>query len=239
MKKALRSLRFGPADPAVAPWKRALDLAFCVCSLPLLIPVTAWMYLLSRCWTGGPVLFRQERVGHNGRRFCLLKFRTMVVGGHTATHKGHCEQLIRSKLPMTKMDGRGDRRLIPGGWLFRASGLDELPQVVNILRGEMSLVGPRPCTPYEYDHYEPWQRERFNTVPGLTGLWQVSGKNKTTFDEMIQLDLHYARNVSLGLDLKIIALTPSTLLTLMLEARTRRAAPPATAPARDNAPVAT
>lgn len=225
------------ADGAALPtWKRAIDFAFCLAAIPLLLPLTAWMFLLTRCWAPGPVLFRQQRVGLDGRQFCLLKFRTMVVGGHATVHRGHCEELIRSNRPMVKMDSRGDRRLIPGGWLLRASGLDELPQLINILRGEMTLVGPRPCTPYEYAHYAPWQRERFSTVPGLTGLWQVSGKNKTTFEEMIRLDIHYARHVSLAHDLKIIALTPATLVRLMLEARTRRTPP---APARDNAPAAT
>ena len=94
-----------------------------------------------------------------------------------------------SNTPMTKMDSKGDPRIIPFGWLLRSSGLDELPQLINVLRGEMSLVGPRPCLPYEYDRYLPWQRERFAAVPGLTGLWQVSGKNRTTFVEMIQLDI--------------------------------------------------
>jgi lipopolysaccharide/colanic/teichoic acid biosynthesis glycosyltransferase len=113
---------------------------------------------------------------------------------------------------MAKLDLHGDPRLIPGGWWLRASGLDELPQIINVLRGEMSLVGPRPCLPYEYDRYLPWQKERFSTLPGLTGLWQVSGKNKTTFDEMMHLDIHYARNKSLWLDLKILLMTVSAVI---------------------------
>jgi lipopolysaccharide/colanic/teichoic acid biosynthesis glycosyltransferase len=88
---------------------------------------------------------------------------------------------------MQKLDTRGDSRLIPGGWMLRASGLDELPQIINVLRGEMSIVGPRPCIPYEFEQYSSWQRQRLNSAPGLTGLWQVSGKNRTTFDEMIRL----------------------------------------------------
>ena len=109
-------------------------------------------------------------------------------------------------------NARGDSRLIPGGWLIRASGLDELPQIINVLRGEMSLIGPRPCVPYEYEKYLPWQRERFNAVPGLSGLWQVSGKNRTTFEEMIRLDILYSRTVSFWLDLKIVFLTIPALL---------------------------
>ena len=99
------------------------------------------------------------------------------------------------------------RELIPFGRLLRAAGLDELPQLINVLRGEMSLVGPRPCLPGEYDRYLPWQRERFRTLPGLTGLWQVSGKNRTTFNEMIDFDIQYVRMQSAWLDLKIMLKT--------------------------------
>jgi transcriptional regulator of met regulon len=102
--------------------------------------------------------------------------------------------------------------------------LDELPQLINVLRGEMSLVGPRPCLPYEYDNYLPWQKERFETVPGLTGLWQVSGKNKTTFVEMIQLDIKYAKNKTLWWDLKIILMTVPAMVIQMLETRRARRA---------------
>lgn len=102
---------------------------------------------------------------------------------------------------------------------LRASGLDELPQLVNVLRGEMSLIGPRPCLPAEADLFQPWQRERFNALPGLTGLWQVSGKNKTTFEEMIRLDIRYAQTRSWWLDLKILLLTPATLISQMVEAK--------------------
>jgi lipopolysaccharide/colanic/teichoic acid biosynthesis glycosyltransferase len=109
--------------------------------------------------------------------------------------------------PMTKLDSRGDTRLIPFGRLLRAAGLDELPQLINVLRGEMSLVGPRPCLPSEYDRHLPWQRDRFRTLPGLTGLWQVSGKNQTTFSEMIDLDMQYVRTQSPLLDLKILLKT--------------------------------
>ena len=109
--------------------------------------------------------------------------------------------------PMTKLDAYGDPRLAPFGRFLRASGLDELPQIFNVLCGEMSLVGPRPCTPNEFAHYEPWQRERVNGLPGLTGYWQVNGKNKTTFNEMIMMDLFYLENMSVLLDLKIMLKT--------------------------------
>jgi lipopolysaccharide/colanic/teichoic acid biosynthesis glycosyltransferase len=112
--------------------------------------------------------------------------------------------------------------LIPGGWLLRASGLDELPQLLNVLNGDMSLVGPRPCLPYEYENYSPWQKERFNSTPGLTGLWQVSGKNRTTFEEMIRLDHAYTENLSLWLDAKIILLTVPALLLQIGDVRSAR-----------------
>jgi hypothetical protein len=141
----------------------------------------------------------------------------MFVDADTSLHQGHLHQLMNSNTPMMKMDSKGDPRIIPFGVLLRASGLDELPQLINVLRGEMSLVGPRPCLPYEYDKYLPWQKERFETVPGLTGLWQVSGKNKTTFVEMIQLDIKYTKNKNLWWDLKIILMTVPALIIQTLE----------------------
>ena len=126
---------------------------------------------------------------------------------------------------MAKMDSMGDPRLIRFGAILRATGLDELPQLINVLRGEMSLVGPRPCLPYEFDLYEPWQHERFDTLPGLTGLWQVRGKNKTTFTEMIHMDIEYARMNSLFLDLQIMAATFGTLAAQVKGVRQRSQSP--------------
>ena len=206
------------ADRALR-WKRILDVLLILLALPLLVPLALLVALLIRSGSRGPVLFRQERVGFRGRRFMCLKFRTMFVDTDSTTHQGHLLQLMNSNTPMQKMDSEGDPRIIPFGVWLRASGLDELPQLINVLRGEMSLVGPRPCLPYEYDQYLPWQKERFQTVPGLTGLWQVSGKNKTSFVEMIQLDIRYAKNKTLWWDLKIILLTVPTLIVQMLESR--------------------
>src|SRR5579884_3983979 len=129
---------------------------------------------------------------------------------------------MKTNAPMVKMDAKGDARIIPFGVVLRASGLDELPQVFNVLFGDMSLVGPRPCVAYEYERYQPWHRERFDVLPGLTGLWQVSGKNNTTFEEMMRLDIYYARHSSAWLDLRIIAKTIPTLLIQMHETRRRR-----------------
>ena len=203
-------------------WKRALDIACALAALPLLVVGVLIMTLLTSVTSPGPVFFRQERVGFQGRRFKLFKFRTMHVSADVSAHQLHFAQLVRSNLPMRKLDGHGDKRLIAGGRFLRASGLDELPQILNVLRGEMSIVGPRPCIPYEFAEYSALQRQRCNVAPGLTGLWQVSGKNRTTFDEMIQWDLTYARTLSLGLDLKIIVRTVPALLDQLQEARRRR-----------------
>lgn len=205
-------------------WKRAVDIICCLAALPFFVICTLFASILTAIASPGPVFFRQERVGYLGRRFKLYKFRTMHISADVSTHQAHFTQLMRSNVPMQKLDGKGDSRLIPGGWLLRASGLDELPQIINVLRGEMSLVGPRPCIPYEYAQYSTAQRERFTAVPGLTGLWQVSGKNRTTFDEMIRLDVQYAHRKSLGLDLKIIFRTLPALVSQIVDTRRAKAA---------------
>lgn len=207
------------------PWKRTMDVACSLAVLPVLALLTLATTILMKLTSPGPVYFRQERVGYRGRRFMCYKIRTMHVGADSRLHQTHCDYLIQSNAPMMKMDARGDSRLIPGAWLIRAAGLDELPQIINVLRGEMSLIGPRPCLPYEYEKYLPWQRERFDAVPGLTGLWQVSGKNRTTFEEMMRLDIEYARNVSWWLDLRIFFMTVPALLVQIFDTRRRRKSP--------------
>ena len=214
---------------ALPAWKRAIDLAFCLVALPVFALCALVMALLMRFTSPGPLLFTQERVGHNGRRFRIFKFRTMHVAASTVSHQQYFSQLMRSGAPMQKLDGKGDNRVIPGGWLIRAIGLDELPQLLNVVRGEMSVVGPRPCIPYEYEEYTEHQRQRFAAVPGLTGLWQVSGKNRTTFDEMIRLDIEYAATKSFWGDLRIIFSTPVALLTQFADTRRSRRAAQSTA----------
>jgi exopolysaccharide production protein ExoY len=126
----------------------------------------------------------------------MLKFRTMEINVETRSHEAYFQNLINSNYPMTKLDVSGDPRIISGGRFLRALGLDELPQLLNVLRKEMSLIGPRPCTPVEWKGYKSWQQERFNVLPGITGYWQVNGKNRTTFRQMIEMDIYYSRNVS-------------------------------------------
>ena len=204
-------------DQALPVWKRAIDLVLCAIALPGLAALMLVRYT-ARIVVPGPIFFRQERVGHQGRHFCLYKFRTMRVNAPTVVHQAHLLQLMKSAEPMQKLDSSDDR-LIRGGWFWRATGLDELPQIINVLRGEMSIVGPRPCIPYEYEQYSSAQRERMNSVPGLTGLWQVSGKNRTTFEEMVRLDVAYARRRSVLLDLKIILLTPTAIWTQVIDTK--------------------
>lgn len=203
-------------------WKRVFDVTLIVLAAPLLVPVMICIAVLIRLVSSGPVLFRQERIGYLGERFMCIKFRTMFVGADIGVHQGHLNQLMTSNAPMVKMDSKGDPRLIPFGLLLRSCGLDELPQIFNVLCGDMSLVGPRPCVPYEYEKYLPWQRERFNTVPGLTGLWQVSGKNRTTFIEMIRFDIEYVRKKSLWLDFKIVLKTIPALIVQVMDIRKKR-----------------
>jgi exopolysaccharide production protein ExoY len=200
------------SHPPAPLWKRGLDVACIVLALPIVLPVMIVIGILIKLASVGPAFFRQERVGHYGKRFVCYKFRTMAVNTDPSMHQQHLAQLMGSGRPMVKLDALGDQRLIPMGKLLRATGLDELPQLLNVFRGEMSLVGPRPCLPYEYERYSPWQQERVKALPGLTGLWQVSGKNRTTFQEMIELDISYSRNTSLWLDLQIILRTLPALI---------------------------
>jgi exopolysaccharide production protein ExoY len=210
-------------DPVEIPrWKRMLDIFFVLLILPLVLPLAVLVAVLIRMVSEGPVLFRQERVGYLGRKFMCYKFRTMFVGAGTQTHQGYLQHLMKSEAPMVKLDARGDSRIIPFGMWLRSSGLDELPQLINVLRGEMSIVGPRPCLAYECENYLPWQWERFNTLPGLTGLWQVSGKNMTTFAEMMRLDINYSREKSFWMDVKIMFKTPLAIAVQVWYSRKRK-----------------
>jgi exopolysaccharide production protein ExoY len=208
-----------PQDLAAALpiWKRFLDLAIVSALLPLWLPVMIFVAIWVAVTSPGPVFYRQPRIGFKARRFMLVKFRTMKVNAETHIHEAYLEHLIVSDRPMIKLDMTGDPRLILGGRFLRATGLDELPQLFNVLKGEMSLVGPRPCTVGEFESYAPAQRARVNALPGLTGLWQVNGKNRTTFREMIEMDIFYARNICFSLDIKIILRTLPALVVQFCE----------------------
>ena len=202
-------------------WKRALDLSLIVTSAPILLVIGGLIALVIKFGSRGPVIFRQQRVGHKGSLFTCYKFRTMHIGAEINSHRGYTTHLIKSETPMTKLDAVNDPRVIPFGKIIRACGLDELPQLINVLKSEMSLVGPRPCIPYEYEMYETWQKRRFDAFPGLTGLWQVSGKNRTTFNQMINMDIEYSEQSSLLLDIKIISKTIPALMVQCYDQRVR------------------
>lgn len=204
MREARSQRQAGRTERGLPIWKRLLDLSLILLISPGLLLLGSGVALVIKLGSPGPIFFRQRRVGHKGREFVCFKFRTMRVDAESESHRRHTLELIRSQTPMVKLDARKDPRLIPLGTLLRVSGLDELPQILNALRGEMSLVGPRPCIAYECEAFEPWHWRRFDAVPGLTGLWQVSGKNRTTFDEMVRLDIEYSERLNLWLDVKII-----------------------------------
>lgn len=188
-------------------WKRGLDLMGSSAMLFLLSPVLGLCVLYLQLRDPGPVLFHQIRIGHLGRPFRMYKLRTMRQHADQGIHQRHLQTLIQGDLPMRKLDQTGDQRLIPGSTLLRKLGIDELAQLLNVLRGDMSLVGPRPCLPYEAEGFQQWQRARFDVRPGLTGLWQVNGKNRTTFREMISLDIRYSRALMPWQDLSILLRT--------------------------------
>jgi lipopolysaccharide/colanic/teichoic acid biosynthesis glycosyltransferase len=199
--------------------KRLVDASLAVALLVLLAPVLVVCALLVALDSPGPVLYRQERVGEGGRRFAFLKFRSMHVNVDSQVHAAYTRDFIAGTAAR-RSDGEkqlfkllNDPRVTRVGYWLRRFSLDELPQLWNVVRGDMSLVGPRPPVPYEVEHYLPAHMERLLVKPGITGLWQVSGRNKTTFEEMVALDVEYIRERSLRLDALILLKTvPVALL---------------------------
>jgi len=187
-------------------WKRAIDILGAAFGLLLLLPVLVLIAAYIKIVSPGPAVFKQKRVGFLGKTFMCLKFRTMRREADTIVHNHYFSKLMSSELPMEKLDNR-DSRIIPLGKFLRKAGLDELPQLLNVLAGDMSLIGPRPCIPYEAEQYLLWQMRRFEAVPGLTGLWQVNGKNKTTFNQMMRYDISYAFKKNFLLDTAILLKT--------------------------------
>ncbi|TVM32088.1 hypothetical protein DQK91_16280 [Oceanidesulfovibrio marinus] len=210
---------------AMPLWKRTMDIVIASVALVLLSPLFLAVALLIKIVSPGPVFFKQERIGYAGRRFELYKFRTMHVNIDHDVHQKYVQQLIKSARssdededkPMVKLDLGKDPRVIPFGDFLRKASIDELPQLFNVLRKEMSIVGPRPPIPYEVSEYACWQTGRFDSFPGLTGLWQVSGKNSLSFRQMARLDIRYSRQMSFWLDCRIIFLTPAVILHQMFE----------------------
>ncbi|MFB3819069.1 MAG: sugar transferase [Candidatus Methylomirabilales bacterium] len=216
-----------PAEPIFARrvpvWKRGLDVLGAAAGLVALAPLLLVIAAAIAAVSPGPVFFGQRRVGRGGVEFTMWKFRTMRLGADTRAHERAVSQEIATNGLLAKADYSSE--YIPLGRLLRKASLDELPQLFNVLRGEMSLVGPRPEPVYAVRHYQPWHRRRLDVLPGMTGLWQVSGKNRTTFRRMLQLDLAYAERHSLGLDLWILLKTPAVILADVLGTPTRLPGP--------------
>jgi lipopolysaccharide/colanic/teichoic acid biosynthesis glycosyltransferase len=198
-------------------WKRTLDVTGALAGLMFLSPVFLFLAFLIKIVSPGPVFFRQERVGYMGRPFAVWKFRTMHARSDPSIHERYLHDLISNDATLTKLDSFQDSRIIPFGKFLRQSCLDELPQLLNVLIGDMSLVGPRPVLPYEAREYLPWHKRRLDAVPGMTGLWQVSGKNRTTFKKMMRLDVRYSRRISPWLDVKILLKTFFVILDQMAD----------------------
>jgi len=201
--------------------KRGMDIAGSILALVICMPLFAIIALAVRATSRGPILFRQDRIGQYGRRFTFLKFRSMRVNNDESVHKEYVKQLIAGvaeRVPATATgEGvyklAGDKRITPIGRFLRKTSLDELPQFLNVLRGDMSLVGPRPPIPYELAAYQTWHRRRVLQVkPGITGLWQVTGRSRVRFDDMVRLDLRYAISWSPWLDVKILMRTPAAVI---------------------------
>jgi len=201
--------------------KRGMDVLGSLLLLIVLSPVFFVIAAAIKLTSRGPVLFRQQRIGEHGRAFTFLKFRSMYVNNDASQHKEYVRRLIAGQAVTHRTNGTGeaifkltnDLRITPVGNFLRRTSLDELPQFLNVLRGDMSLVGPRPPVPYEVEAYATWHRCRLlEAKPGITGLWQVHGRSRVGFDDMVRLDLRYARNCSPWVDLKILLQTPKAVI---------------------------
>ncbi len=207
-------------SPGYLPLKRALDLLVSAVLLILLAPLFLIIAVAVKLDSPGPAIFSQRRAGKDGKPFMFHKFRSMYVNSSEDLHREHVQRLIRENLSPTEFKNgkkgtlklEHDPRVTRVGRFLRDYSLDELPQLANVLKGEMSLVGPRPSLPYEVEVYQPWHRQRLAVMPGCTGLWQVTARNLVAFDDMVLLDLEYMEKMSPWLDLKLILLTPWVML---------------------------
>ncbi|MPZ93358.1 MAG: sugar transferase [Propionibacteriales bacterium] len=194
--------------------KRALDVTVAVMAIVIVSPLLLVLVVLIRATSPGPALFRQTRIGAAGRGFVMLKFRTMQDGCSDDAHRAYIQDLFTGEAKqhdgLYKLDT--DPRITRVGRILRRFSLDELPQLINVLRGEMSLVGPRPALPWELRMFPSWAHRRLEAPPGLTGLWQVSGRNRLTMLEGLRLDVRYVEERSFWVDLRILVMTPVALL---------------------------
>jgi lipopolysaccharide/colanic/teichoic acid biosynthesis glycosyltransferase len=199
-------------------FKRALDIFGSLFALVAFLPLFVVIPILIKLTSKGPVLFCQTRVGQFGREFKFYKFRSMKVSNDHSIHEQYVSKLIAGHNDAGQKNGTykltNDPRVTPIGRVLRKTSLDELPQFINVLLNDMSLVGPRPPLPYEYRRYRPWHKRRvLELKPGITGIWQVEGRSRTTFDEMVRLDLKYSYERSLWLDLKLLVQTPVAMFS--------------------------
>jgi|HubBroStandDraft_3_1064219.scaffolds.fasta_scaffold41220_1 exopolysaccharide biosynthesis polyprenyl glycosylphosphotransferase len=201
--------------------KRSMDIAGSLATLILCSPLLVLISVAIKLTSKGPILFKQERVGRYGSRFTFLKFRSMECGSDARIHREYVKQYIAGEAEAVRASQtqnavykiQSDPRITRVGKFLRRSSLDELPQFINVLRGDMSLVGPRPPIPYELEGYQIWHRRRvLESKPGITGLWQVNGRSRVKFDDMVRMDLQYAKTWSLWLDVKILLQTPAAVL---------------------------
>jgi lipopolysaccharide/colanic/teichoic acid biosynthesis glycosyltransferase len=198
------------ADSLYLRWgKRVLDVAGALFALVLTAPLMAVMAALIKLESRGPVLYKSQRIGRGGKPFTFYKLRSMVDGAHQ--RRGDLAHLNECDGPVFKISR--DPRVTRIGRFMRQTSIDEIPQFLNVLKGEMSLVGPRPPIPEEVVRYEPWQLKRLSVRPGLTCLWQISGRSRIGFEEWMRLDLHYIRRQSLGMDLGILMRTIPAVLS--------------------------
>jgi lipopolysaccharide/colanic/teichoic acid biosynthesis glycosyltransferase len=201
--------------------KRMMDMAGSIAALIVFLPIFLAIVVAIKLTSKGPVLFRQTRLGQYGRKFTFLKFRSMYVDTDHAIHEAFIHEFIAGGSGAEQSAGASqvykltaDPRITRVGRFLRKTSLDELPQFVNVLKGDMSLVGPRPPVVYEYKRYHQWHKQRLVAVkPGITGLWQVDGRSRVKFDDMVRLDIRYARTWSLWLDIKILLQTPRAVLS--------------------------
>ena len=202
-------------------FKRLFDVLAASLGVVVLSPFLLLIAVAIKLDSPGPVFFKQTRIGEHGRPFEFLKFRSMRTDVDSEAHKAYVQDLIQQNTSLEEAQANGqkslkmveDPRITRVGRLIRKTSIDELPQLFNVLRGDMSLVGPRPPLPYEVEVYKDWHRQRFDAPPGITGWWQVKGRNRVSFDEMIRMDLYYIEHVSIWLDLKILWLTPRAVIT--------------------------
>lgn len=212
-------------QPGIFGWRRAIKRLFDVITTSMIL-VIVWPLILAiavavKLDSPGPILFRQKRIGEHGHAFEMLKFRSMRINNDDRVHREHMARLITENVTLIDAAGQGksslklqhDPRITRVGTFIRKTSLDELPQLLNVLRGEMSLVGPRPPVPYEVELYKDWHRRRFDAIPGLTGMWQVHGRNRVSFDEMVRMDIEYIDRQSLWLDIRLLLKTPFALIS--------------------------